>query len=250
MTFKYYSSDLDKCALNLPLLLLSSTSVQSNFFRFLSTDCTPCGHMLSFWLIAVWESPCCCKNLLVCSCKLWRTLKDLQKAWKSVAQDHFLKITRKPGSLEAKYDEMKGGTRLLDYLDFFVHWFVFMDTHIIIWWQLVKPWLKFIQAVCEIVPMFIHLCSQRGTVVLPVNSPQKRTSRMWWWRLRVAQTTPVQVSWYQCFYTFSGFIFTCSILVCCLCSVAICSGLGTTTTWLGLNKDHCLVSVNSQLDSC
>lgn len=183
MTFKYYSSDLDKCALNLPLLLLSSTSVQSNFFRFLSTDCTPCGHMLRFWLIAVWESPCCCKNLLVCSCKLWKTLKDLQKTWKSVAQDHFLNITRKPGSLEAKYDEMKGGTRLLDYLDFFVRWFVFMDTHIIIWWQLVKPWLKFIKAVCEIVPMFIHLCSQRGTVVLPVNSPQKRTSRMWWWRL-------------------------------------------------------------------
>lgn len=32
-----------------------------------------------------------------------KTLEDLQKAWRTIALNHFKKITRKSGSLETKY---------------------------------------------------------------------------------------------------------------------------------------------------
>jgi len=35
-----------------------------------------------------------------------KTLKDLQKAWKTAAQDHFKKKTRKSGCSEGKYKEI------------------------------------------------------------------------------------------------------------------------------------------------
>lgn len=38
-----------------------------------------------------------------------KPLKDLHKAWRTVAQAHYIKITRKFGSLEAKYKDMRGG---------------------------------------------------------------------------------------------------------------------------------------------
>ena len=36
-----------------------------------------------------------------------------QKAWRTVAQDHFKKVPRKSGSVEAKCEEMKGDSRFL-----------------------------------------------------------------------------------------------------------------------------------------
>lgn len=36
-----------------------------------------------------------------------KALKDLQKAWGTVAEDHFKKMTGWSGSLEAKYQEKK-----------------------------------------------------------------------------------------------------------------------------------------------
>lgn len=42
-----------------------------------------------------------------------QTLKGLQKAWRTAAQDHFKKITGKSGSFEKNYKEMRGGTRRL-----------------------------------------------------------------------------------------------------------------------------------------
>lgn len=43
-----------------------------------------------------------------------KPLKDLHKAWRTVAQAHYIKITRKFGSLEAKYKDMRGGWTILN----------------------------------------------------------------------------------------------------------------------------------------
>lgn len=37
-----------------------------------------------------------------------KPLNDLQKAWRTHAQDHFQNITGKSGSFKAKYKDMKG----------------------------------------------------------------------------------------------------------------------------------------------
>lgn len=37
-----------------------------------------------------------------------KTLKDLQKVWRTIAKDHFKKITRKSDSLEPTYKEVEG----------------------------------------------------------------------------------------------------------------------------------------------
>lgn len=43
-----------------------------------------------------------------------KPLKDLHKAWKNVAQAHYIKITRKFWSLEAKYKDTRGGWTILN----------------------------------------------------------------------------------------------------------------------------------------